>query len=116
MAMFIVFIKYYQKATYTLLIYTFYCNNFVSVKETDKLQKEFLVALGNKIREIRIEKGLSQSEVAHLCGKERQSYQRVEKGNINPTAWYLHHIAMALKVDLKDLFNVEFPEIKLENI
>ncbi|MCE3295136.1 MAG: hypothetical protein K0R65_850 [Crocinitomicaceae bacterium] len=86
------------------------------MKETDELQKEFLTILGNKIREIRIAKGLSQSEVAHLCGKERQSYQRVEKGNINPTAWYLQHIAMALEVELKDLVNVELPKIKLENL
>ena len=43
----------------------------------DKLQKEFLVQLGKRIKEIRLEKGLSQSEVANRCGKERQSYQGV---------------------------------------
>ncbi|MDR0803354.1 helix-turn-helix transcriptional regulator [Fluviicola sp.] len=83
------------------------------MKETDKLQKEFLIKLGNRIREIRLEKGLSQSEVANLCGKERQSYQRVESGNINPTIWYLQHIASALKVEVKDLLNIDLPKINL---
>ena len=83
------------------------------MKETDKLQKEFLIKLGNRIREIRIERGLSQSEVANLCGKERQSYQRVESGNINATVWYLQHIASALKVEVKDLLNTDLPKIDL---
>ena len=79
--------------------------------EKDKLQKEFLIKLGKRIKEIRIQKGLSQSELANLCGKERQSYQRVETGNINPTIWYLYHIASALDVDLRDILDVDFPAI-----
>lgn len=79
------------------------CTNFVCMKETDELQKEFLLKLGQRIKEIRKEKGLSQSEVANRCDKERQSYQRVETGNINPTIWYLQHLAKALEVDLKEL-------------
>jgi len=72
------------------------------------LQKEFLQMVGKNIREIRIKKGLSQSEVANRCGKERQSYQRVETGNINATIWYLQHIAQALGVELKELVDVRF--------
>jgi transcriptional regulator with XRE-family HTH domain len=78
------------------------------MEETDKLQKEFLQIVGKNIREIRIKKGLSQSEVANRCGKERQSYQRVETGNINATIWYLQHIAQALGVELKELVDVSF--------
>lgn len=78
------------------------------MEETHKLQKEFLELIGKNIREIRIKKGLSQAEVANRCGKERQSYQRVETGNINATVWYLQHIAQALEVDLKDLVDVSF--------
>lgn len=73
----------------------------------DKLkQKDFLLKLGNRIKEIRLKKGLSQSEVANLCGKERQSYQRVESGNINPTIWYLKHISDSLNVNLSDLLDI----------
>lgn len=80
---------------------------------TDELQKEFLVQLGQRIKEIRTLKGLSQSEVANRCGKERQSYQRVETGNINPTIWYLQHIATALDVELKELINTDLTKPKI---
>jgi len=76
--------------------------------ETDKLQKEFLIQLGQRLKKIRQEKGLSQSEVANLCGKERQSYERVENGRINPTIWYLKHIADALGVSLSEILDVDF--------
>lgn len=85
------------------------------MKGTDDIdvQKEFLKQLGQRIKDIRKQKGLSQSEVANRCGKERQSYQRVETGNINPTIWYLQHIATALDVEIKELLDVQLikPEI-----
>ncbi len=79
------------------------------MKETDQLQQEFLIKLGNRIRKIRLDKNLSQSEVANLCGKERQSYQRVETGKVNVSIWYLQHIATALNVELKDLLDTDLP-------
>jgi len=62
----------------------------------------FLKELGQNIKTIRLSKGLSQSELANLCGKERQSYQRIELGTVNASIWYLKHIAIALEVDIKD--------------
>ena len=79
----------------------------------DQEQSEFLFQLGQRIKKIRKEKGLSQSEVANKCGKERQSYQRVETGNINPTIWYLQHIAKALDMDMKMLLDCELIKPKL---
>jgi len=78
-----------------------------------ELQKIFLKKLGLHLRSIRKSKGLSQSEVAHLCGKESQSHQRVESENINLTVWYLQHIALALEVTLKDLLDVDlvYPKV-----
>ncbi len=74
----------------------------------EQLQQKFLIELGLKIKEIRKDKGYSQSEVANRCGKERQSYQRLETGNINPSIWYLQHIAAALDVELENLFDKKF--------
>tara|TARA_B110001469_G_C9642189_1_gene323260 strand:- start:222 stop:467 length:246 start_codon:yes stop_codon:yes gene_type:complete len=79
----------------------------------DDVQIKFLKELGNHIKSIRKKKKMSQSEVANLCGKERQSYQRVESGNINPTVWYLQHIAISLEVELKDLLDVKLPKPKV---
>lgn len=83
------------------------------MNETDALQVNFLTQLGQRIKQIRTEKGLSQSEVANRCGKERQSYQRVETGNINATIWYLQHIATALDVELKEFLDTELTKPKL---
>ncbi len=82
---------------------------FVFMKETNEIQKIFLTQLGKKIKEIRIKKGLSQSELANLSNKERQSYQRVEAGNVNPTVWYLYNLSCALNIDIREFFDQDFP-------
>lgn len=70
------------------------------------MEKEaFLKKLGERIVSIRQSKGLSQSDLAHLCFKERQSIERVENGKINPSAYYLHEIATALDVSLGELLD-----------
>ncbi|RLD87178.1 MAG: XRE family transcriptional regulator [Bacteroidetes bacterium] len=70
------------------------------------MQKEdFLNKLGRHIVSTRKSKGLTQSELASLCFKDRQSIERVENGKTNPTAFYLFELARALNVSLKDLFD-----------
>lgn len=89
------------------------CQKVQHIRCMDTLQQEFLKQIGARIKQVRKDKGLSQSEVANRCGKERQSYQRVETGNINPTIWYLQHIATALDVELKELLNTELVKPKI---
>lgn len=68
------------------------------------MEKETLLKnLGAKIREIRNKKGISQQQLAHSIGKDQQSVQRLEAGNINPTYYYLYEIADGLEVDLEVL-------------
>jgi putative transcriptional regulator len=67
----------------------------------------FLKKLGDNISRIRLEKGLSQSELALRCDKDRQSLNRLEKGKINPSIFYLLEIATELDVELREL--VYFP-------
>ena len=65
------------------------------------MEKETLLKnLGARIREIRKEKGISQKVLAHSIGKDQQSIQRLEAGNVNPTYYYLCEIAEGLDVDL----------------
>ncbi|MFP5471838.1 MAG: helix-turn-helix domain-containing protein [Bacteroidia bacterium] len=75
-----------------------------------KLEKseksEFLTALGKKIKSLRKDKGMSQAELANVCGKDRQSLERVENGRINPTIHYLKTIAEGLEINLKDLIDI----------
>jgi transcriptional regulator with XRE-family HTH domain len=68
------------------------------------MDKEVLLKkLGERIREIRKEKGISQKQLAHSIGKDQQSIQRLEAGNINPSYYYLFEISKGLDVTLHNL-------------
>ncbi|NOW94006.1 helix-turn-helix transcriptional regulator [Mucilaginibacter sp. SG564] len=68
------------------------------------MEKEVLLKkLGERIREIRKEKGITQVQLAHSIGKDQQSVQRLEAGNINPSYYYLYEIAEGLNVSLEQL-------------
>ena len=72
-------------------------------------KEAFLKKLGKHIAQTREKAGLSQSELALRCDKDRQSINRLEKGKINPTAFYLLELAKELNLPIKDLldFNQE---------
>ncbi len=69
-------------------------------------KEQLLKKLGSRIRIIRIEKGMTQGELANSIGKDQQSIQRLESGRVNPSVFYLHEIALGLDVELKDLFHI----------
>ena len=68
-------------------------------------EEELLKKIGEQIRFIRLDKGLTQKQLAHLIGKDQQSIQRLEAGNINPSYIYLCEIANGLNVSLLDILN-----------
>jgi len=57
-----------------------------------------------KLKIARVEKGLSQQELADLCEVTRQTIGLVEKGKYNPTLNLCIKIAIALNKTLNDLF------------
>ena len=67
----------------------------------------FLKKLGKNVARLREEVGLTQTELALRCDKDRQSLNRLEKGRINPSAFYLSQLAEELKVPVKDLLDFE---------
>ncbi|SFZ93366.1 DNA-binding transcriptional regulator, XRE-family HTH domain [Flaviramulus basaltis] len=66
----------------------------------DQLSKK----VGKRIVEIRSKKGLSQSDLARACGKDRQAIEKIENGKVNSTTYSLLIIANSLEVDLYELF------------
>ena len=58
----------------------------------------------NKIKLSRVEKELSQEELANLCDVTRQTIGLIESGNYNPTLHLCVKIAKALDKTLNDLF------------
>ena len=71
----------------------------------DKTKDAFLKSLGERIAILREAQGLSQTQVGTDCDKDRQSINRLEKGNVNPSIFYLYQISKALNVTLSELLN-----------
>jgi len=70
-------------------------------------KETFLKKLGKNIARLREDAGLSQTELVLRCDKDRQSLNRLEKGRINPSIFYLLQISIELKIYLKDLLDFE---------
>ena len=60
--------------------------------------------IGERIRLLREEKGLSQQALASMCDFEKSNMSRLEAGNTNPTIYTLHKISTALDISLIELF------------
>ena len=60
--------------------------------------------IGNKIKEIREEKGISQYRLAQLTGINRSTINRYEKGLIQRVSFdNLLKICEALEIDIKEI-------------
>ena len=68
-------------------------------------QNEFQIKLGQQIAKLRKQKKFSQVEFAYMLDKEKQNYNKIEKGKTNPTIWTLYKIAELLHVPVSELFN-----------
>lgn len=63
-----------------------------------------LLALGEQIRKIRKSRGISQEDFAAEAGLARAYYGGVERGERNLSALKLMRIALALEVEVGELF------------
>ncbi len=61
--------------------------------------------VGQRIVELRSQKGWSQSDLARACDKDRQALEKLENGKVNPTLFTLLEISNALEVQLKNLLD-----------
>lgn len=68
----------------------------------------FVKAFGEHIKTLRIERNLSQQNLADLSDVDIRTIQRIEQNLHNPTIDVVYSIALALKLDIKELFNFEF--------
>ena len=61
----------------------------------------------NRLREMRNEKGRSQSELAQVVGVSRQTISSIENGQFNPTAKLALILCIALDQKFEDMFYFE---------
>jgi len=62
--------------------------------------------IGNRIRELRESKGISQQNLAAICNFEKANLSRIEAGRTNPTVSTLYKISQALEVSIAELVDV----------
>ena len=65
------------------------------------IQKQF----GQRIKDLRLARGLSQEEVAFRAGMHRTYFGGIERGERNPSLKNIAAIARALDVALAELFS-----------
>lgn len=73
-------------------------------------KEKILTLLGKHIRNLRIEKGITQTELANSINKDQPSIQRLERGGVNPSYFYLYEIAEGLDISVIELINFKEKE------
>jgi transcriptional regulator with XRE-family HTH domain len=68
------------------------------------LRNSLQIKVGKRIQEIRIEKNLSQQDLAAKCNFEKSNMSRLEAGRANATLSTLEIVSKALEVDVIELF------------
>ncbi len=70
--------------------------------------------LGEKIKEIRKSRKITQAELAELINVDSKYISRIETSNASPSLEVVHNIAKALNVQEKDLFDTSCMKTKEE--
>lgn len=68
---------------------------------------DMLKRFGQKVRELRVQQGLSQEKLAELSGLHRTYISSLELGKRNVSLVNIHALAKALQVPPDDLFKNE---------
>lgn len=70
-------------------------------------KKQFIIEFGKNLRKIREKMCLSQENLANDADIPINQIGRIERGEISTTIGTLFNIAIALDIDVKDLFDFE---------
>lgn len=65
----------------------------------------FIKKFGQRLRDIRKTKGISQEDLAWKTGFELSQIGRIERGEVNTSISHIAAIAKALKITPKELFD-----------
>lgn len=74
-----------------------------------KTSDSIKVLLGQRVKALRLQAGLSQEAFAEKCGLDRTYISGIERGIRNPTLEVLYILATGLHTDLATLFAFHDP-------
>ena len=67
-------------------------------------KKELQRVIGLRIKEVRLNKSMTQQGLASICDYEKSNMARIEAGRTNITIWTLFKLCEALEVTLEEFF------------
>lgn len=68
---------------------------------------DLLKQFGDRVRQIRTERGISQEKLAELCELHRTYISTIERGRRNVSLVNIHAIASALQIPMSELLDFE---------
>jgi transcriptional regulator with XRE-family HTH domain len=75
-------------------------------------EKELLWRIGQRVKEIREEKGITQQSIANNIDTDRANISRLESGRVDSRISTLFRIATDLGVPLPTLLEIDYTEAK----
>ena len=69
-------------------------------------KSELSAKIGERIKQIRTEKGISQAELSRRCLKDKQHIELIENNKVSANVYTLYLIATALDVTLSTLLQI----------
>ena len=83
--------------------------DFELVKSKHQHNRDFCIAFGAHLRQIREAKGIGTREFANDADMEYSQLSKIERGVTNPTISTVIALAEALEISHTELFNFRFP-------
>lgn len=64
---------------------------------------QFKAAVAKRVKELRLERGMTQFQLAVDAEIDLTQVRRIEKGSVNTSAFVIYKVAKSLKVEIGDL-------------
>lgn len=71
---------------------------------TSNIKTPIVISFGNRVRELRKSRGLSQESLANLAGLDRSYIGGVERGDRNISLNNIQKLSKALNINIAELF------------
>ena len=73
------------------------------MQKTIALESVLLTELGQRIKRLRMARGLNQAHFSIICDMEKSSMSKIESGQVNITYLTLWRLSKCLEISMKEL-------------
>ena len=103
-------LNYSQMQNKSLIIHIWFgiFFNSLACRVTKIRNSKYLKVFGRNLYKLRIERGLSQEQLANDADMPINQIGRIERGEINTTISTAYALSDALKIEIKELFDFAF--------